>query len=180
MQHNKAVDSCIKKISEAYGMEIRTHDNNNDNACCVYYIHCKEHKKVKIGITNDPVRRLRELQNASAEELEIRNLIWFKTMNDAHNAEKLLHAKFRYYRKRPSVSTKPTEWFDDIILPELLEKYKNADDMSKLKPMKKPTLSSGVTPEYAKKAAALSVHLREGKEEKARLEWINGRLWYAG
>ena len=184
--HNKAVDTCIATFKTKYGLvDDYSKDKPIDAQCFVYYIHCKARRKVKIGITNEPFRRLRELQNASADELEILHIIKFDSMEEAHRAEKALHGQFRKHRKRPSASSRPTEWFDDCIVTELVNNYKTPSDIfSKCIAEKNITYKSGVTTKEEKQKAANAVLLRKRETDdickSRRMEWVNGKLQYVG
>lgn len=95
--------------------------------CYVYYILNEEKDKVKIGISDNPMARAKQLQTACGEEIDLHHTIKFSTRSEAESAESFLHREFSYYRKRPSKVAKTTEWFDARILGRLMADYDTAD-----------------------------------------------------
>lgn len=91
-----------------------------EKPCFVYYILNEEKDKVKIGVSNDPIKRAKALQTASGEEIEILHTIEFKNRNEAMTAESFLHNIFGRWRKRPSKVSKSCEWFDVEISKSLM------------------------------------------------------------
>lgn len=136
--YNKAVEDCIAAVS---GISSVTEDTvnsivNNKNyhhhmnkKCYVYYIYNEEANVVKIGVSVDPKRRLRELRNASSSNLKIVHLIEFESTEAAYEAEKILHHIFDGNRRRPTPSSRPTEWFDAEIINQLKQKFSTAEDI---------------------------------------------------
>ena len=75
--------------------------------CYVYFIQSdqsKSKKPVKIGMANDPQKRLEELQTGNPYELSVIATIEFKTRRDASLAESHLHRRLSRMRMRG-------EWF---------------------------------------------------------------------
>lgn len=68
----------------------------------IYFIAAYDSLCVKIGVSQDVLARLSELQGANAEYLEL--LLHFPVDGDAKAAEAELHEAFREYRKHG-------EWF---------------------------------------------------------------------
>lgn len=68
----------------------------------IYFIAAYDSLRVKIGVSQDVLARLSELQGANAEYLEL--LLHFPVDGDAKSAEAELHEAFQAYRLRG-------EWF---------------------------------------------------------------------
>lgn len=68
----------------------------------VYIIECNEH--YKIGLANDPKKRIVELQVGNPEALKLRWKVKYQTRRVAQKVEKEMHVKFKEFRKRG-------EWF---------------------------------------------------------------------
>lgn len=94
--------------------------------CYVYYILNEEKDKVKIGISDNPMQRAKQLQTACGEEIDLHHTIKFDTRKEAEEAEAFLHKEFSFNRKRPSKVARTTEWFDAIILGRLMADYDTA------------------------------------------------------
>ena len=82
----------------------------------LYLIYARDVGRVKIGLSNDPTKRLKQLQTGSPVELE---LFAFKNYQNAHVKESELHQRFQNKRVHG-------EWFEleplDYI--DLLKKWK--------------------------------------------------------
>lgn len=91
--------------------------------CFVYYILNEARNKVKIGVSNDPVLRAKNIQTSSGEEIEILNTIEFDNREDAFAAEDFLHKKFDGYRMKPTKVSTSSEWFDSKIVDVLLSNF---------------------------------------------------------
>ena len=91
--------------------------------CFVYYILNEARNKVKIGISNNPVLRAKNIQTSSGEEIEILNTIEFDKREDAIVAEDFLHKKFDGYRMKPTKVSTSSEWFDIKIVDDLLSNF---------------------------------------------------------
>lgn len=91
--------------------------------CFVYYILNEARNKVKIGISNDPVLRAKNIQTSSGEEIEILNTIEFDNREDAFAVEDFLHKKFDGYRMKPTKVSNSSEWFDIKIVDALLSNF---------------------------------------------------------
>ncbi len=59
----------------------------------------------KIGISNNPEKRIKQLQTGSSRQLVIRHTIKFNTRNEATRVENALHKKYSKYRLTG-------EWFE--------------------------------------------------------------------
>lgn len=70
----------------------------------VYFISTKRKKVVKIGIANNPEKRLKTFQTANYEELVILRVIKVANRDLAFKLENALHQKFKKYHIRG-------EWF---------------------------------------------------------------------
>lgn len=64
---------------------------------------------IKIGVSNNPEKRLKELQTSNHKPLHIVVKFPFKNTNDAYIFEKFLHERFAKYQMRG-------EWFKRCIL----------------------------------------------------------------
>lgn len=104
-----------------------------EKPCYVYYILNFEKDKVKIGISNDPIGRAKNIQTSSGEEIEILNTIKFACREDALEAEKFLHDVFREARKKPTKVAKSSEWFDSRICKVLMEHFSTREQIEQLK-----------------------------------------------
>lgn len=62
----------------------------------LYFIQSIYGGNIKIGIADDPQRRLRQLNTGSDEELEIRGLFHFYDRQSTFDKETELHHKFHY------------------------------------------------------------------------------------
>lgn len=73
---------------------------------------------VKIGVSDDVPRRLKQLQTGSPKEMEIIHVIPFKDRKEAYKEEARLHAKY-------SSSNLGGEWFDkhEVIEQEIMKIY---------------------------------------------------------
>lgn len=79
---------------------------------------------IKIGISKDPTRRCRELQNASGTEVKILNEFKVPAMcGSSYELEQSLHKQFKNLRKKG-------EWFEKSCLKDLLECIKNSLDIT--------------------------------------------------
>ena len=108
-------------------------DQEGDAKCFVYYILNQEKDKIKIGISNDPIGRAKNMQTSSGEELEILHTIEFPSREEAMEAERFLHQFYSDYRKRPSKIAKSSEWFDAKIKDELLKYFLSEEQIKKVK-----------------------------------------------
>ena len=70
----------------------------------VYFISTKRKKVVKIGVANNPKKRLKTFQTANHEELIILRVIKVANRDLAFKLESALHQKFKKYHIRG-------EWF---------------------------------------------------------------------
>jgi len=102
-----------------------------EKPCFVYYILNEEKDKVKIGVSNNPMQRAKELQTASGEEIEIINTIEFKNRNEAMKAESFLHREFGMWRKKPSKVSRSCEWFDAEIVEKLMLDYDSKESVER-------------------------------------------------
>ena len=99
-------------------------EEETEKPCFVYYILNQEKDKVKIGISNNPLQRAKELQTASGEEIEIFHTIEFRNRDEALEAESFLHRNYSAYRRKPSKVSKSCEWFlASPILNDMMRKF---------------------------------------------------------
>lgn len=79
----------------------------------VYFILDPDTGEIKIGLSNNPKRRLKELNKADRNH----NLKIIKTIysNDMYALEKYYHNKFKAYRLPPRKYDGGTEWFSGKI-----------------------------------------------------------------
>lgn len=79
----------------------------------VYFIQDPDTKEIKIGLSNNPKRRLAELQkHDKGKNLKIIKQIY---SNDMYKLEKYYHDKFKEYRLPPRKGDGGTEWFSKDI-----------------------------------------------------------------
>ena len=97
--------------------------------CYVYYIINEARNKIKIGISNDPISRAKNIQTSSGEEIEILNIIEFDSRNEALETEEFLHKRFENFRMRPTKVSTSSEWFDIKIKDALLTCYKTKEQI---------------------------------------------------
>ncbi len=71
----------------------------------VYIIENTYLHDTKIGISNKPEKRIRQLQTGSSRPLKIRHIIKFNTRYEATKVEEALHKKYSKHRLTG-------EWFD--------------------------------------------------------------------
>lgn len=119
-QKRKALDDFVADLID-FGKPVRREDKGS----YVYYLLNQDKDKVKIGLSDCPEQRQKQLQTGNGEALELVKTIYFETRHEAITAENFLHSYFHYYRKIPYVTKRfrSTEWFDAEILPELLEAF---------------------------------------------------------
>ena len=85
----------------------------------VYFISTKRKKVVKIGIANNPDKRLKTFQTANYEELVILRVIKVSNRDLAFKLETALHQKFKKYHIRG-------EWFKlTPTVIKFIENYQN-------------------------------------------------------
>lgn len=114
------IEDLIMSIADIYlsGLFAGTElvEKMNLASCFVYFIVCEE--MVKIGVSDDVPKRLKQLQTASPKKMEIIHVIPFKDRKEAYKEEARLHAKY-------SSSNLGGEWFDkyEVIEKEIMKKY---------------------------------------------------------
>lgn len=123
-------------------------DAEDEKPCFVYYIFNEEKDKVKIGISNNPLQRAKDLQTACGEEISIMHTIEFPNREKAFEAEQFLHREFSQFRKHPSKVAKSCEWFDAGIVPDLMRYYDTEERIEHLKKRKRRHLQD-IMPEVA-------------------------------
>jgi hypothetical protein len=102
--------TAIPTSCEARLYELKQKRNYPQEQQQVYFIHSKEARCLKIGISNNPEKRLQALQTGSPHKLEI---LKTQETNDARKLERELHETFADFRLNG-------EWFSDDVL-ELLD-----------------------------------------------------------
>ncbi len=80
----------------------------------VYFI-TDSHGHIKIGKTDDVVKRLSELQTGNPFKLSIILTIMLKTIEDAFSLENALHRKFKDYQLEG-------EWFEEGPVLQFIDK----------------------------------------------------------
>jgi hypothetical protein len=93
---------------------------------CVYLISDEVGKVVKIGVSKDPRKRLKQLQTSHANTLTLVDWIF---CNDPYKREEILHDKYKHLRVRPD-----GEWFNqspEINLYMKIEPKGTMEDMLK-------------------------------------------------
>lgn len=94
---------CLNTLSEIERqMNIRRADTTSTR-CYVYFV--SDGEFIKIGIAQNPISRLSELQTGNAKELKILFVIRYFDFVDARHIEKALHDKYCHYMVRG-------EWFN--------------------------------------------------------------------
>ena len=134
-----SITECLNRIDREweikneYGYMLRElldcddDDTEENSPCYVYYILNEEKDKVKIGISNNPISRAKNIQTACGEEIELYHTIKFENREQAERAERFLHTEYSLYRKRPSKVAKSSEWFDATILQNLVARFDTAE-----------------------------------------------------
>ena len=105
---DKFVDEVISKVHDAKAIIAALEDfeiPENLPPMYVYAIRNKTTRRVKLGISQNPERRLKELQIGNDCELE---LVAFRKAENRFKDEKALHRENAPFRVR-------SEWFDDGI-----------------------------------------------------------------
>lgn len=76
----------------------------------IYIISTAKHEDgpVKIGISDNPDKRLKQIQTGYPEKIEIKHLEEFKTRKKTFELERLLHKDFSIYRSHG-------EWFNMTV-----------------------------------------------------------------
>lgn len=83
----------------------------------VYIITEARGEQIKIGCSNNPEKRLKQLQYNYPSEL-----VLYKTIYGSYKFEGMLHSKFKDHRKQG-------EWFDAIILPDVIKIMNDHDSI---------------------------------------------------
>lgn len=73
----------------------------------LYVIRAEESQRVKIGVSKDPAKRLKQLQTGSEQKLILE---YTECRADAHKIEKWLHSHFTNFDKKHYRG----EWFNPI------------------------------------------------------------------
>ena len=77
------------------------------NRCALYLVHDRGSGDVKIGISKDPQRRLREIaQQYNVTSVGLVDVTWFLEREQAARFEREFHVRYRSKRHRP----RPTRW----------------------------------------------------------------------
>ena len=82
----------------------------------VYFIQ-QGRGSVKIGVSDDPEKRLRTMQTGNQKPLRLLGSVPFQSRSDAFEVEKYLHEKYSHYRSKG-------EWFRRAVLKEIKIKGK--------------------------------------------------------
>ena len=90
-----------------------------ENVPCLYFVSDGQ-GNCKIGIASDIKRRMNNLQVGSAFELKIINIIYFDTIDEAHETERQYHSDLASKKVRG-------EWFEEKAVNDYL-KGKKPDD----------------------------------------------------
>lgn len=96
----------------------------------VYFIRCcivgtgQEVGPIKIGVSNNPKKRMNDLQTSNPFRLEIVESVEFQNERQAFALEKKIHHKFRKKRLRG-------EWFCSSVLDDALAMCKKAADKNR-------------------------------------------------
>jgi hypothetical protein len=100
-------ESQRKKLVEIRMLDIerRTKEDVGSLGSALYFMHSKH--GVKVGISDDPESRLRQIQTGHPSKVELRKAIWFFSKSDAAAVEKMAHQVFRLRGTHTS-----GEWFD--------------------------------------------------------------------
>lgn len=89
-----------------------------ENCSYVYFFRMKGTNLIKIGKSNNPLKRLKQLQTGCGIELEVLHILKFKNPELAHKAEHMYHWYFGTFndcRQRVNTGGRNkgrTEWFD--------------------------------------------------------------------
>lgn len=92
----------------------------------VYVIENAENGKIKIGVSSDVDRRIRDLKTASGADLILLGTVKHTTIEDGFQHERDLHNQFR--DKRIFVGGTRTEWFSHDIKDPVLDLIGGAYD----------------------------------------------------
>ena len=115
------VKKYMKKLSTIESMEEGNEDECKEfvslgdsveeyNKKDVYFMQHGKNGLVKIGMSSDPIRRLKQLQGNTPKKLYVRYII----RNGGHRLERTLHTYFDFYNHS-------NEWFENDVL-NLFEK----------------------------------------------------------
>lgn len=100
---------------------------------------------IKIGVSEDPKTRIKQLQTGTIHPLRIVHLIRTKTMKDAYKVEALLHKKLKE-------NCVEGEWFEEKPVMKLLKKRRIILDGYRVRGM-----GSGIAKKIFRLAAVLIV-----------------------
>lgn len=115
MKIQREINECEKYlefIAENYEPDF---DEEVEGKASVYFIEDVEDEQIKIGVSNDPTYRLKQLRGTKkgARKLNLVLLGSFEcpTRIDAYNAENYLHKYYAKYHVDLSYKPSSTEWF---------------------------------------------------------------------
>lgn len=117
-KYKPKIEDLLMSIDDIYltGYFAGTHlvEKMNLASCFVYFILCED--MIKIGVSGNVSRRLKELKTSNPKDMEIIHVIPFKDRKEAYKEEARLHAKY-------SSSKLGGEWFDkyDILEQEIMK-----------------------------------------------------------
>lgn len=127
----------LRKKTKLMILELVCEDDNEDyenqnKECYLYYILNEDKDLVKIGVSSNVKSRIKNMQTSTGYYLNLIHTIKFKDRNEAMKAESFLHRKFNKYRRTPHKDIKKTsEWFDSVIVDDLMSKYDTSDRIQK-------------------------------------------------
>ena len=99
----KSISSLQRRVETlSYGSTAKPKER-----CAVYIFNKDNGKLLKIGISNNPKRRKRELENSNGQLLRPVKVCWFSSREIALTVESNAHKRFRRYRTYG-------EWFSGI------------------------------------------------------------------
>lgn len=101
------IDSIEEIYERGYWQGNDLFERMNAGACCVYFIVCRD--KMKIGVSDNVPRRLKQLQTASGDKMDIFHVIPYRDRASAYKEEARLHEKYAMHKING-------EWFDKQII----------------------------------------------------------------
>lgn len=112
------VEAIIRSNAENSGVE-KKRRNWTKQATFVYAIINSENGRIKIGVTSDVGRRVRDLKTSCGTRLYVLGKMLFANRKEAFAREKELHEMFGEYRVKVDGNT--TEWFENCILTSVID-----------------------------------------------------------
>ena len=117
LRNNKNVVSATSQVIRAgtlmAALQLLKNFDFGESKQRFVYAAVDEQKRVKIGISNNPIKRIKQLNIGNAENLKL--IFTKKALGKGYSDEIKLHEKYKQFRIR-------SEWFESKILENINEK----------------------------------------------------------